>query len=651
MKLFEVSTLKKHFLISRIVPFIIFGIVILSQLSAINSNKNIIELNSDNLEREISKSKYGFIMFYSIDCSHCQAIDPIYEETAREYKTKMTKARENLSEEERLFISNLDGLNFYKLNSNMNPELMTKYKIDSVPTIVWFNREKDHYKVYDSETEMPSYFYDFALEYVRFDVPEINMQNLLNMFSDREFEKEKNVLLFVGDINSKMFYFKKIVDSAWNLGYRNLFHTNDMSVRKTYEINSNSDLSTHKFDVLIFKVKDKRISIEQFERMNLSEHDFVDFNNLETSSGTINDRKYDSKFDLSKSVSIKKIENLLKLFSYYPVNRFTHQNEKMISTGVPTLTLVHDYDLESSEYTEILNMFTRVAFIYRREIFFMIATKYTKLTQVFSESFRLYKNDLPALCMTSVSNEKQSDIDKFRQVIKPGDNSGISQNNIIEFIEKWKSMKLKNFKTSEAIPEISPDENYIHKLVSDNFTTKIEEQGKYVFLTLCSEKLDVCNRFRERLIRIANKMKNSDRIMIAEMDPYLNELDDFDIQYIPGVYLIPDRGEKMKNLKQYKGRLSTREIITWIRENSNLGDFEEISLPIEDILIKEEDLNEIKPIDFSVKGMSRKVYEKLVDPIQKEMWEFPNKNEALKEEEVLEIFFYNFFRNKTKDEL
>lgn len=621
---------------------IVFAAILMSNFASIKSEKSIVDLTSSNIDSEVLKSKYGFVMFTSSDCRHCQAVEPIFEETARDLKAMMTKPEESLSEKDRLLRSKLEGLGFYRLNSKTNPELMTKFKVDALPTIIWFNNVKDHYKVYDADTEMSSYFYEFALRNVEFDVPEINMDGLLSLSKEREFG-ERNVLLFIGDAEKNKFVFKNLVSTAWNMGYQHLFQTNDERIKMTYKIES----APEKYDVLVFKTKDKKMYLEQFERMSLSDHDFVDFDTSQSTNHLMSG-KYNSSFDLSKAHSIKKIETLLRLFSHYPVNRFTYENEKLITRGVPTVTLVHDYDFDSAEYTEMMNALTRVAIKYRREIFFMLATKYTKLTQVFSESFRLFRKDLPALCMTSVSNEKQSNIDKYRRVTR---GVSFSERDIVEFIENWKSMRLQNFLASEEMPEKPHDENNLYKLVAENFKSKIEEQGKYILLTLCSDRLDICVKFRERLIRIASKLKNSDRIMIAELNPYTNEVDNFEIQYIPSIYLIPDRGDKLKNLLQYKGRLSTREIIRWLRENSNLGEFEENSLPIEDVLMKEEDLNELKPIDLEVKGMSRKVYEKMVDPVQKEMWVFPNKEDAKREQEVFEIFFYNFFKNNTKDEL
>lgn len=633
----------KNYGLLALIYLIIFFSISICKINCIKSESEyVIELDSMNIESEVIKSKYGFILFYSIDCSHCQAIEPIYDEAARDFKKIMSNEEVKLTEKEKLLKTKLEGLNFYRINSKKNQDLMIKYKINSVPQIVWYNLEKDHYKIYDSENELPSYYYKFAMKNIEFNVPELNIDSLSTLSTEKKI-RGKNVMLFVGDINVNEYSYKNFMNTAWNIGLKNLFHTNDDKVKSIFKIDSSSD----KFDVVVFKTKDRSFSLERFEKMNLSLYDFVEFDNSILSSLG----KYNSKFDLAKASPIKKVKNLLKLFRSDPINRFTHENEKIISTGIPTLTLVHDYDIDSTEYTETLRIFTRVALKYRREIFFMLSTKYTKMSKMLAESFKISKLNIPILCLTSISNEKQSQIDKYRKKLEKGNSRIFSEENITEFIEKWKSMQLPSYVASEDIPENPHDENNIVKLVGDNFKSTIEEKDKYILLALCAERLEVCVKFRQRLIRIANKLKNSNRIIIAELNPYENEMDSFEFRYIPSVFLIPDKGEKLKNINQYKGRLETVEIIKWVKEIAQLGDFEEVSLPIEDTLMKEEIMNELKPYDLEIKGTLNKLYQKLIDSEQMKLWDYPNREEARKEQEILDSHLINFFTNFTKEEL
>jgi len=364
---------KKDYFLLAYIYFIIFSSIFFSKINCIKpKSDNVIELDSMNIESEVIKSKFGLILFYSLDCRHCQAIEPIYDEAARDFKKIFSKDEEKLSEKEKILKSKLEGLNFFRINSKKNQDLMIKYKINSVPVILWYNLEKDHYRIYDSETELPSYFYKFAMKNLEFNVPELNIDSLITLTNEKKI-KGKNVMLFVGDINLNEYAYKNFINIAWNIGLKNLFHTNDHKIKSIFKID---DSSLDKFDVVVFKTKDRSFSLERFEKMNLSLYDFIEFDNSILSSLG----KYSSYFDLAKASPIKKIKNLLKLFKSDPINRFTHENEKIITTGIPTITLVHDYDIDSTEYTESLRIFTRVALKYRREIYFMLATKYTKIS-------------------------------------------------------------------------------------------------------------------------------------------------------------------------------------------------------------------------------------------------------------------------------
>lgn len=626
--------------------FILFlFIYIVIAIHSIKCQENVIELNNENFEKEIIKTKYGFILFYSTDCRYCKAIYPIYSETATEHSNIINKTGD-LTDHEKQIKNKLENLGFFKINTTNNLDILTKYKITSIPTIIWYNNDQDHYIIYDSETEMPSYFFNFAKKHSGFDVKEINMENLIELASSSELDGQ-NILLFIGDIKDKAYFYKNIVNTAWNLGFNNLYYSNDDNIKLLFKLS----LSPEKFDVLIFKIHNKKISFEDFESINITKEDFADELHLshdgEDNLGNKSMQKYNPNFDLLKVHPIKKIERLLKLFSFPVINRFSHENEKIISTGNPTLVLVHDYEIDSQEYRQIMKSYFRIALKYRREIYFMLSSKYTKLTKVFTEAFRLYKEDFPALCLTSESTEKNIEIDKYRKVNK---GTPISEENIIEFIEDWKNKRLKKYISSEDIPEKPFDEHNIYKLVADNFDSIINRTEKFILLSLCSDKLDVCTKFRERLNRISLKLKNAEKIMIAEFNPYLNEIEIFEIRYLPTLVLLPMHGDKLSDPKIYQGRLSTLDIVNWLKENTML-ELDEVNLPIENILMKEEDLFEIKPLDLEQKAIARKVYEKMSDPVQRQLWVFPNKEEADLEQAVIDKFLKIFFKTGLKDEL
>jgi len=321
--------------------------------------------------------------------------------------------------------------------------------------------------------------------------------------------------------------------------------------------------------------------------------------------------------------------------------------KKLISMTIPTIILAHSYELNTPEYDKVLDTLSKVAKKYRREIFFMHGTDKSKFTQLFTESYRLYKKDFPALCMSSTTDESQESIEKYKKLF-----NGVmpTVEDLESFIDDWKSMSLSPYISSEEIPKIPVDENGIYKLVGDTFKSTIEAAGRDVVLLLCSDRLDVCTKFREIYIRIAKKLKNNDNILFTEVNPYANELEFGNFDNLPGIILLPDRGDKFNNAVEFKGRLSTKEIIRFIREHTVHPILREDSLPVEEILHREEDMNEIKPMNLEQKGIARKIHEKMADPDQKELYKFPVKEESAKEQQYLENYL-DLRIKEIKDEL
>jgi len=374
---------------------------------------------------------------------------------------------------------------------------------------------------------------------------------------------------------------------------------------------------------------------------------------LSKNSNVLSGENYSKNFDLSKAKPIRKINELIEIYSHHPVTEFSHKKEELIKRGIPTITLIHDYDLESKEYFYTLKIFSEISLRYRKELFFMISSKYSKITQLFAESFSLQKDEFPALCLTSnlSANKEQSKIDKYRLVSDKNKNEILTKEKIINFIEDWKNMNLPIFFPSEEIPNEIKDEDHIYKFVANNLKKLLKKnENKFILLNICSDRLEICEKFRERLRRISHKLQKNDRVIVGEFNPYLNDIEDhFDARYIPSIFLIPDRGDRLKDAKYYTGRLNTKDIVQWVIEQSDFRNFEENKLPLEDTLIMEEDLVDLKAIDLENKSISRQIYNKLMDPVQKELWKFPTKEDIELENNFYEDFYMRFFRNDDSD--
>ena len=666
------------------------------------SKSGVITLTSENLDFEISKYEYGFVLFTSDDCQQSQAVEPMYHETCNKFnlvlneneeeelkkgdarineesdsekKKRLKDNIERVSKYKKKLKKNLNNMGFYIINGKKSPELMEKYNINRTPHIIWFNRVMDHYRIYSGDTELPKYFFEFALKQAEYKIEEITLKDLLKFPEEKELEGQ-NLILFVGNEKGKNnFYYSHLMQVAFNNDIVNLYKSNDEEIKKYFKIIFKNDINN--FDAIIFKIRNKKIDLNQFERLNLSSFDFMQLNHMTNNSNALSGA-YSKSFDLNKATNLKKIRNLIKIFSHHPVSEFHREKEELIQMGIPTITFVHDYDFESKEYADVLKYLTEISMKYRRDLLFMISSKYSKITQLFAEVFSLDKKYFPAVCLTSILKTSVGDqkIDKYRLVsnLDPysnlkskreleyqreleakskksksysDDNKSdvITKEKIIEFIEDWKNMNLPVFHPSEETPKEPKDEYNIYKFVANNFKRNLKNnENKFILLTICSNRLEICEKFRERLIRISHKLKKTDKIIVGEFNPYLNEIDgEFEAKNIPSVFLLPDRGERIKDAKRYEGRLNTRDIVNWAIEQCDLKNYEENKLPLQETLFLEEDLNDLKALDMENKSISRMVYTKIMDPVQKELWEFPEKEEIKLESDFYEDFYMRFF--------
>ncbi|MCX8029003.1 MAG: thioredoxin [Brevinematales bacterium] len=75
------------------------------------------ELDTNTFEETINKSPICLVDFWAEWCVPCKRIAPILEELSKEYEGKVE---------------------FFKINVDENPEIASKYKITSIPTLLFF---------------------------------------------------------------------------------------------------------------------------------------------------------------------------------------------------------------------------------------------------------------------------------------------------------------------------------------------------------------------------------------------------------------------------------------------------------------------------------------------------------------------------------
>jgi thioredoxin 1 len=83
----------------------------------------IVELTDDNFNQEVLEAKAPVLVdFWAAWCGPCQLAEPVIEELAKEYDSKMK---------------------FGKLNVDKNSKMSQKYGIMSIPTMIIFKEGKE----------------------------------------------------------------------------------------------------------------------------------------------------------------------------------------------------------------------------------------------------------------------------------------------------------------------------------------------------------------------------------------------------------------------------------------------------------------------------------------------------------------------------
>ena len=570
---------------------------------AFSFSQNVIELSPKSLKEIIVDNEMGFIFFFSPESPYCQSILQTYNILPQIIKNKQYTHTITIS----------------KLNIDKYEEIKNIYSIKDVPTILWFNNIHNYLTEYFGDTETTDNFVNFIDKQIEFssNYPrEISYDDFYNSVSFKSITPKTNKtddlpnqnLILICEKNKEQFQkeFKIIINSAFNIGITKIFFSKDKKFDK--------DCDTNMINVLIFKLNDK--GNKSYEKIEFAQTDF-----LPKSNGF--------QFEPFTHYLSEKIEKIFEIYSLNRINLFTHKTEELISKGIPTLVIAHNFTSHTKEYETFINNLSYISDKYRKDISILIGSPKTKFTQLFVESFKINENNLPLLCLTAPSNNT---IIKYRDEI----NKNISINEIIiqiqTFIEKYIKGNLLPYISTEKIPDEVIDKYGVHHFVVSNYIEAMKEQ-KDILIYYCSPRLEICNNFVPRLQKLASRLQKSNNLIIGEINPYTNEINAVDFNYLPGIVLFKDIDNQKKKPIEYKGRLIIKDIFNFLKDNvSHDIIIDEIT---QETMIKDEMINELKRIDINNLGTWRKVYHKLNNPEQMKLYLIDNKEDIQQEEDYI----------------
>lgn len=182
----------------------------------------------------------------------------------------------------------------------------------------------------------------------------------------------------------------------------------------------------------------------------------------------------------------------------------------------------------------------------------------------------------------------------------------LTKEKIEDYVERFYKGDLPRILRSEDESKASFNHG-IHKLVGNSIDNTLK-MYQYIVLGLCTDKQGKCDAFRERLINIATMLdspKFKEEIVVAEIDPYLNELQsNLKIAVLPCLFIISKNSNSISGYNHVEfplnKKLTTKNIKEFISKNIPKISLEELTLPgrDENLIEEMEDKFPIKPENY-----------------------------------------------------
>jgi len=238
------------------------------------------------------------------------------------------------------------------------------------------------------------------------------------------------------------------------------------------------------------------------------------------------------KFDegrnvLEGEVTVESVTAFINSNSLPLVVDFNADTAKAIFQGSVKNHFLIFSSAKEDKYEYFLNSARKVAADYKGDIMFVSVTTDEAEHKRVIDFFGITEEELPTFRVTA----SDDDMIKF----KPEDAS-LTEDNMRNFIKKFKSGDLKPHLKTEELPE-DWDSNPVKVLVSSNFASVAMEEGKDVFVEFYAPWCGHCKKLAPIWDELGENFKDDDNIVIAKMDMTANELDSVKVRGFPTIKL------------------------------------------------------------------------------------------------------------------
>ena len=139
----------------------------------------------------------------------------------------------------------------------------------------------------------------------------------------------------------------------------------------------------------------------------------------------------------------------------------------------------------------------------------------------------------------------------------------LTKENIFKFLEDWENNKLERFLKTEDEPE--KNDEPVYKLVGKTFERDVLKSDKDVFVKFYAPWCGHCKKLAPDYIKLAQKLKNNKKLLIAEIDATANEIETVRISGFPTLKLWP-AGDKSKAV-DYRGNRTIADMEKFLKEH------------------------------------------------------------------------------------